>query len=182
MNAFQTGFDQFLVFEFSTKQVLKFLRKSRKNPPPRLRGGRLIRQPPSLGNPFFSVSRAFPCEIPLSTSLLERNRLWGIASRGLPLGTISGTLSRTVSRDSLWTVSQGGILDSWGQTTLGPILPELLGVVCMTFFRLFFFFLKKPLRDTTFSRLAPKNLPKWRPKPSKIQSHGRPKSMLCCAS
>ena len=62
-------------------------------PPPRLRGGRLIRQPPSLGNPFFSVSRGFPREIPLSTSSLERHRLSGTASRGLPLGTVSGTLS-----------------------------------------------------------------------------------------
>ena len=65
----------------------------KRNPPPRLRGGRLMRQPPSLGTPFFSISRGFPREIPLSTSSLERHRLSGTASRGLPLGTVSGTLS-----------------------------------------------------------------------------------------
>ena len=92
---------------------------------------------PFVGNPFFYVSGAFPCDIPLRQAF--RRQTLGDCLSGTASGDRLGdSLSGSASRESLWTDSQGGILDSWGRTTLGSILPESLGVTRMTFFRLFF--------------------------------------------
>ena len=68
-------------------------------PPPRLRGGRLMRQPPSSAI-LFSTSLGHS----LATSRCDKlfgDRLSGTASRGLLLGIVSGTLSQGVPLGSL---------------------------------------------------------------------------------